>query len=135
MVYYMVNKDALNTILGALGVLNKGEELLKINNTHLVDSKQDKVGIVVGTNMDNKQRCAAPADLTFAELQKLQGELMELEMILLKEYNHVKNQVSENWKELRRRRLRESVTENGVPHDVDDRMNRALNSILFTPRS
>jgi hypothetical protein len=68
--------------------------------------------------------------MTEKELETELMNLLALEKFLNNEFNQLKQQLTEMMRELQSRAVNTSVTEDGIPLDVENRLNQTLEDLL-----
>jgi hypothetical protein len=70
------------------------------------------------------------SDMTEKELETELMNLLALEKFLNNEFIQLKQQLTEMMRELQSRAVNTSVTEDGIPLDVENRLNQTLEDLL-----
>jgi len=130
MIEYVIDKVELHALLRALGVLQKDEQLLLVNNIDLRDYRKKQVSILVD-NVKNGNIYRTPFDeLTEKELENTLSHLYAFEQFLLREFMQVHQQISSGQQELIKRNTESSVNKDGIPLDIEKHLSQALQNIL-----
>ena len=130
MIEYVIDKADLHSLLRALGVLQKDEQILLVNNIDLRDYRKTQVSILVD-NVKNGNIYRAPfEELTEKELENTLSHLYAFEQFLLKEFMQVHQQISGGQEELKKRNSKASVNQDGIPLDIEQHLSMALQNIL-----
>ena len=130
MIEYVIDKADLHSLLRALGVLQKDEQILLVNNIDLRDYRKKQVSILVD-NVKNGNIYRAPfEELTEKELETTLSHLYAFEQFLLKEFMQVHQQISGGQEELKKRNSKASVNQDGIPLDIEQHLSMALQNIL-----
>lgn len=130
MIEYVIDKVDLHSLLRALGVLQKDEQILLVNNIDLRDYRKNQVSILVD-NVKNGNIYRAPfEELTEKELENTLSHLYAFEQFLLREFMQVHQQISGGQEELKKRNSKASVNQDGIPLDIEQHLSMALQNIL-----
>lgn len=117
-------------LLKSLNLLEVDDELLYVNNVELRSPDEKMVSILVD-RVKNKTKLGRPlAEMTEKELETELMNLLALEKLLNNEFNQLKKQLTEMMRELQSRAVNTSVTEDGIPLDVENRLNQTLEDLL-----
>lgn len=130
LVQYTIDKHSLIMLLKSLNLLEVDDELLYVNNVELRSPDEKMVSILVD-RVKNKTKLGRPlAEMTEKELETELMNLLALEKLLNNEFNQLKKQLTEMMRELQSRAVNTSVTEDGIPLDVENRLNQTLEDLL-----
>lgn len=130
MIQYIISKNDLHELLRMLQILQPDEEIIMVNNIELRDPAQQQISLLVDTSTNKKVFEAPAADLTSKELETYHTNLVTLEKILLAEYGYLRRQLANVRTELERRNINHTVSSEGIPRDVDDRLSEELRKLL-----
>ena len=122
MIEYVIDKADLHSLLRALGVLQKDEQILLVNNIDLRDYRKKQVSILVD-NVKNGNIYRAPfEELTEKELENTLSHLYAFEQFLLKEFMQVHQQISGGQEELKKRNFIKVGEEDfgSFSHDMEE---------------
>ncbi len=130
LVQYTIDKQSLIMLLKSLNLLEQDDELLYVNNAEL-RSPEDKMVSILVDKVKNKTHIGRKlSDMTEKELETELMNLLALEKFLNNEFNQLKKQLTEMMRELQSRAVNTSVTEDGIPLDVENRLNQTLEDLL-----
>lgn len=130
MIEYIINKEQLHQLLKMLNVLQPDEELMMVNNIDLRDFRKENVSILVDTVKNKSVFASPPEGLTQKELETTLMHLMAFEQFLLKEFSQVRIQINTVYSELKSRKEGTTITPDGIPKDVEERLSEELKKLL-----
>lgn len=117
-------------LLKSLNLLEQEDELLYVNNVELRSPNDTNVSILVDRVKNKTHIGRKLSDMTEKELETELMNLLALEKFLNNEFNQLKQQLTEMMRELQSRAVNTSVTEDGIPLDVENRLNQTLEDLL-----
>ena len=130
LVQYTIDKKSLIMLLKSLNLLEQEDELLYVNNVELRSPNDTNVSILVDRVKNKTHIGRKLSDMTEKELETELMNLLALEKFLNNEFNQLKKQLTEMMRELQSRAVNTSVTEDGIPLDVENRLNQTLEDLL-----
>ncbi|HRE56580.1 MAG: hypothetical protein ACK6BZ_07960 [Candidatus Kapaibacterium sp.] len=130
LVQYTIDKKSLIMLLKSLNLLEQEDELLYVNNVELRSPNDTNVSILVDRVKNKTHIGRKLSDMTEKELETELMNLLALEKFLNNEFNQLKQQLTEMMRELQSRAVNTSVTEDGIPLDVENRLNQTLEDLL-----
>ena len=130
LVQYTIDKKSLIMLLKSLNLLEQEDELLYVNNVELRSPNDTNVSILVDRVKNKTHIGRKLSDMTEKELETKLMNLLALEKFLNNEFNQLKQQLTEMMRELQSRAVNTSVTEDGIPLDVENRLNQTLEDLL-----
>ncbi len=130
LVQYTIDKKSLIMLLKSLNLLEQEDELLYVNNVELRSPNDTNVSILVDRVKNKTHIRRKLSDMTEKELETELMNLLALEKFLNNEFNQLKQQLTEMMRELQSRAVNTSVTEDGIPLDVENRLNQTLEDLL-----
>lgn len=130
LVEYSVRKTDLITLLKSLHLLEEDDELLYVNNVELRTPKEQFVSVLVDKIKNKATLNRTPSDMTEKELENELMHLLALEKFLNREFNSLREQLTTLMSELQSRAVNTSVTQDGIPLDVEEKLNKTLEGLL-----
>ncbi|MFN5308744.1 MAG: hypothetical protein ACK5C0_04755 [Candidatus Kapaibacterium sp.] len=130
LVQYTIDKKSLIMLLKSLNLLEQEDELLYVNNVELRSPNDTNVSILVDRVKNKTHIGRKLSDMTEKELETELMNLLALEKFLNNEFIQLKQQLTEMMRELQSRAVNTSVTEDGIPLDVENRLNQTLEDLL-----
>lgn len=130
LVEYSVSKNDLIMLLKSLNLLEQDDELLYVNNVQLRSSHEKFITILVDKVKNKALLNRTLSDMTEKELENELMHLLALEKLLNREFNSLREQLAHLMSELQSRAVNTSVTQDGIPLDVEDRLSKTLEDLL-----
>lgn len=134
LIRYSIRKDDLHQLLHAIGVLQKNEHLLAVNNADLADQGHEAVLITVSAD----QQRTAQNDLehwTDSEIQQRFAELRILEDSATQQLRGVMAELEALQRERERRSMDLDRNDDGIPGAVEKNIREQLRNLLGQNRN
>lgn len=117
-------------LLKSLNILEQDDELIYVNNVQLRSPQEKYITILVDKIKNKAVLNRNLSDMTEKELENELMHLLALEKLLNREFNSLREQLAGLMSELQSRAVNTSVTQDGIPLDVEVRLSKTLEDLL-----
>ncbi len=133
LIRYSIRKDDLHQLLHAIGVLQKNEHLLAVNNADLADQGHEAVLITVSAEQKHST-LGDHENWTDEEIQQRFAELRILEDSATQQLRGVMAELEALQRERKRRSMDSDRSDDGIPGAVEKNIRDQLRGLLGEDR-